>query len=119
MVCFEVEITLALSQRVNQGALERRVEHVVRHCNADLRKVSQTDFAIDYTIRLCDEETKTLLRDLPTPFNVKRVTILRTKSPLYTYRNHHVPPQIPLLQDIYWLAKSTERWKILESQVDS
>jgi len=113
MVCFEIEITVAIPHRANQEAIERRVQHLARHCNADIHKICQTNEAIDYKFRLCDGDGKTLLRDFPTPFNVKQITILRPETVLYLHRNHQEPPRVPLLKDVYWLAKSTERWRLL------
>ena len=118
MVCFEVEISLLVPDKGIPAALDRRVQHLARHCNADLRKVCQTASCIDYYLRLCDEDAKTLLRDFPTPFNVKKITLLHPGGVLYLHRNHHSPPRIPLLKDVYWLAKSTERWKVLDSCVN-
>ena len=109
MVCFELEISLHLQQRSNQAALEQRIQHLARHCNADIRKLS-TGSTMDYVLRVCDEATVCFLRDCPTPFHVKKITILRTGELLYLHRNHHQPPSIKLFQDVYWLAKSTERW---------
>lgn len=114
MVCFEVEISLAIRDRASPAALESRVHHLAHHCNADLKRVSQTENTIEYSLRLCDEDAKTLLRDFPTPFNVKKIILLHPGSILYLHRNHHEPPRIPLLKDVYWLAKSTERWRVLE-----
>jgi hypothetical protein len=113
MVCFDIEISVAIPQRANQGAMERSIQHLARHCNADIQKICQTNEAIDYKFRLCDGDGKTLLRDFPTPFNVKQITILRPETILYLHREHHEPPRSTLLKDVYWLAKSTERWKVL------
>jgi hypothetical protein len=112
MVCFEIELSLFILPKANRNALDQRVQHLMRHCNADIQKLSQTDSSIEYKFRVCDESATSLLRDFPTPFNVKKITILRTGETLYLYRHHHEPPQIPLLKNVYWLAKSTERWRI-------
>lgn len=112
MVCFEIEISLLLHQRSNQAALERQIQHLARHCTADLRKLSIGASTMNYSLRLCDESAACFLRDCPTPFHVKKITILRTGELLYLHRKHHEPPPIKLLKDVYWLAKSTERWKI-------
>jgi hypothetical protein len=112
MVCFELEVSLILHQRSNEAALDRQIQHLVRHCNADLRNFTQTVGAMDYSIRVCDQSAASLLRDFPTPFNVKKITLMRTGEILYLHRKHSMPPRIPLLKDIYWLAKSTERWKV-------
>lgn len=110
MVCFEVEISLFVPEKGNPAALDSRVQHLARHINADLRKLSQTNGLIEYSFRLCDEDAKTLLRDFPTPFHVKKISLLHPGGLLYLYKNHREPPRVPLLKDIYWLAKSTERW---------
>jgi hypothetical protein len=112
MVCFALDIVVAIPRGGNMGAVERRVEHLVRHCDADQTKQVLSDNSISYSIRVCDESTVALLRDLPQPFNVSKIDLLATGENLYTYRKHHEPPRIPLLKDVYWLAKSTERWKI-------
>ena len=112
MVCFELQISLLLHQRSNQAALDQQIKHLAHHCNADLQKLTQTASTMDYVIRICDESTVSFLRDCPTPFHVKKISLLRTGETLYLYRRHHEPPSIKLLKDIYWLAKSTERWKV-------
>lgn len=111
MVCFELEISLLLHQRSNEAALDQRIQHIARHCNADLRKLTTTDSTMEYVIRVCDEATTCFLHDCPTPFIVKKITFLHTGETLYLHRKHHEPPCIKLLKDVYWLAKSTERWK--------
>jgi hypothetical protein len=111
MVCFSVDIVLQIPKRSNVEALERRVAHLMHHCNADYTKQKQTENLFFYNARICDEDAVTLLRDFPTPFNVQCITLLHTGETLYLYRKHHNPPPILLYKKIYWLAKSTERWK--------
>lgn len=113
MVCFEVKVVVPKSGRVmNNEVIQRKIGHLARHCNADYKKTQETENNYYYTIRLCDEDAVTLLRDLPTPFHVERISILRTNEILYIYRRHISPPHYYLLKEIYWLAKSTERWTL-------
>ena len=112
MVCFELEIICQIPKNGNQAAIERRVEYILRHCNAESQRKESSNTTISYVIRVCDDGAVGILRDLPTPFNVTYINILSGGN-LYTYRNHREPPRIRVLKDIYWLAKSTERWKIM------
>lgn len=113
MVCFAVRFVIPLHERwQNNASLETRVLHVLKHANAELDGTTTLEKVKQYIVRVCDEDLIPVLRDLPIPFRVLSIDILRTGENLYTYRNHHVPPFVPLLQRIYWLAKSTERWDI-------
>ena len=113
MVCFVVHLLLPLQDReYNNAALERRVEHLTHHTNAIVWKTERYENQRYYQIRVCDEDTVTLLRDFPTPFSVLQIDYLHSGENLYTYRKHHSPPRIRLLKNIYWWAKSTERWKL-------
>ncbi len=118
MVCFLVHILIPLQQRdCNNTALDSHVEHLVRHLNATIHKTVRYETETFYEIAVCDEDTVALLRDFPTPFSVLKIDFLQNKQNLFTYRKHHSPPRIPLLKNIYWLAKSTERWKLPTSHV--
>lgn len=75
-----------------------------------MKKMEQTDEFTHYKICVCDEETVALLRDLPQPFSVNQITFKRTGGTLYVFKHHKQPPPIPLLRDVYWMAKSAERW---------
>jgi hypothetical protein len=113
MVCFVVEILLPVQQReCNNAALQRRIEHLAHHTNASIWNMIRYDDQNYYQFRVCDEDTMTLLRDFPTPFSVLQINYLHSNENLYTYRKHHSPPTVTLLKQIYWLAKSTERWKL-------
>jgi hypothetical protein len=113
MVCFSIELLVPKSERdYGNRAVLRRVEHLLRHCNTNYEKVKETESFWLYLVQICDEDAVTLLRDLPTPFNVLAINILHTKENLYTYRKHRSPPPILLYKKVYWLAKSTERWKL-------
>jgi hypothetical protein len=119
MVCFVIHILLPLHTRTaNNAALERRVEHLLHHTNSLVWKTVTLKNQKYYQIRVCDEDTVSLLRDFPTPFTVLQIDYLQSGENLFTYRKHHSPPHIPLLQEIYWLAKSTERWKLPISNVE-
>ena len=116
MVCFVIELVLPLSKKPsNDVVIQRRFEHLIHHLNAESEKIKETDELRHYIVRLCDEDAITLLRDMPLPFNVVSILIQRTGEFLYQHRRHHSPPQIPLYKSVYWLAKSTERWKLTES----
>lgn len=111
MVCFVLHITQPLKDReCSNVALERRIQHLARHCNAHLSASIEVGRTKEYEVKVCDEDTVAFLRDFPIPFAVNKIDVLHSKYNLYTHRQHHSPPQIPLLKDIYWLAKSTERW---------
>ncbi len=119
MVCFVIHILLPLQSRdSNNAALQRRVEHIVDHANASLWKTLLLKDQTYYQIRVCDEDAVIILRDFPTPFTVLQIDYLQSGESLFTYRKHHSPPHIPLLQKIYWLAKSTERWRLPISNVE-
>lgn len=112
MVCFVLHITQPLGNReCNNVALERRIQHLAHHCNAQLSASIQVGRTKEYEVKLCDHDTVAFLRDFPIPFAVNKIDVLHSNYNLYTHRKHHSPPQIPLLKDIYWLAKSTERWR--------
>ena len=113
MVCFTVHIALPQPGREsNTLALERRIEHLVRHCNAQITQEQEIDKQRYYEIRVCNEDGVSLLRDFPSPFTVLKVDYLHTDGNLYTYRKHCPPPRTTLLKQVYWLAKSTERWRL-------
>lgn len=113
MVCFVVHIVLPLQPRnSNNAALERRVEHIARHANATLCSKVNLDHMLYYQYRVCENDTITLLRDFPTPFSVLQIDYLQSGENLFTYRKHKSPPHVPLLKQLYWLAKSTECWNL-------
>lgn len=113
MVCFVVHILLPKKPRAcNNIALQRQVEHLVRHQNGHLCREEDLESSKYYEIRICDEDTIALLRDFPAPFTVLKIDYLQSGENLFTYRNHKSPPRIPLLKTIYWSAKSTERWNL-------
>ena len=113
MVCFSVHILIPEPGREsNRLALERRIEHLVDHCNGQVCQMVPLENQQYYDIRICDEDTVGLLRDFPTPFTVVKVDYLQSGENLYTYRKHCPPPHVHLLKQIYWLAKSTERWRL-------
>lgn len=113
MVCFVIELSVGKSEReMNNEAIQRRILHLARHCNADIQKTNETSTRFYYRVQLCDADAVSLLRDMPQPFHVQQITLLHSKQVLYVYRKHETPPPIPLLKSVYWLAKSTERWKL-------
>lgn len=113
MVCFVVDILVPYHQREsNNIALDRRIGHIARHTNSSIWASKLYEDQKYYQFRVCDEDAITLLRDLPTPFSVLKIDYLQSGENLFTYRNHKSPPHIPLLKQVYWLAKSTERWKL-------
>ena len=115
MVCFVIELVLPKSSKANNDVvIQRRFEHIVHHLNAESEKIKETDELRHYIVRLCDEDAITLLRDIPLPFNVMSIVIQRTNEFLYEHRRHHTPPPIHLYKSVYWLAKSTERWKLID-----
>ena len=112
MVCFRIHLCFPPSKRESSNsALQSRIEHIIRHSNASITGFIEYRGIQEYQISICDEETVALLRDLPTPFAVSNIDILHSNINLYKHRQHQSPPRIPLLQNIYWLAKSTERWQ--------
>ena len=113
MVCFIIKLQVNIPSHGERGTIQRLTEHVFFHSNADFSKTAETITCFFYSIRVCDEDTLTVLRDLPQPFHVESIHYLQSGDPLYMYRRHKQPPFNPLLQDIYWLAKSTEKWKFL------
>lgn len=111
MVCFVVHILLPQRPRTcNNVALQRQVEHLIRHQNGQLCREEEVETSKYYEIRVCDEDTLALLRDFPTPFTVLKIDYLQSGENLYTYRKHKSPPRIQLLKSIYWSAKSAERF---------
>jgi hypothetical protein len=111
MVCFKLEIAVPkMKRQCNNIALESRMKHLLKHYNADYSKLKETAEFTHYKVLVCDEETVSLLRDFPQPFGVTTITLLRTGENLYTFKQHHQPPPNPLLRDVYWMAKSTEKW---------
>lgn len=113
MVCFSLQIFIPQQKRqFNNAAIERRVKHTIHHMNAQIYKEDEQNGMKFYEVRICDEDTVGLLRDLPLPFAVGRIDMPHYNANLYLYKHHHAPPRVPLLKDIYWLAKSTERWKL-------
>jgi hypothetical protein len=118
MVCFSVHILIPEPGREsNRIALEQRIQYIVKQCTGQVYKILSLENQQYYEIRTCDEDTVSLLRDLPTPFTVVKVDYLQSGENLYTYRKHCSPPRIHLLKQIYWLAKSTERWRLPISNV--
>ena len=112
MVCFQVEICIPRREREqNEAALESRIQHILKHNNAEYKKLTETEDKRTYSIRVCDEETVSVLRDFPQPFHVKQIQLSRSGEILYLYRRHFQPPRIPLFQNVYWMAKSAEKWK--------
>jgi len=91
-------------------AIQSRVEHIVKNCNGILKSVKETEGYLVYEAVVCNEDASTLLRDLPMPFCVKKIDILSTGKNLYLFRKHCQPPSSPLYKNVYWLAKSTERY---------
>jgi hypothetical protein len=113
MVCFSIQIFIPQQQREsNNAVIHQKVKQICKYMNAEIMKEEQQSTLKFYEIRACDNDTVGLLRDLPTPFAVGRIDFLHFNTNLYLHRKHHAPPRIPLLKDIYWLAKSTERWKL-------
>ncbi len=118
MVCFSIRFLVPIHKRImNDIALETRIKHILRHANAELDGVSSEEFVRQYIVRVCDEDTILLLRDLPVPFQVLSIDYLQSGDNLYTYRAHRSPPFVPLLQKIYWLAKSTEKWTLIPNEL--
>ena len=113
MVCFSIQIFVPQQEKEsNNSVLDRRVKQICKYMNAKIYQEQEKGDLKFYEVRLCDTDAVGLLRDLPTPFAVGRIDILHVNTNLYLHRNHHPPPRIPLLKDIYWLAKSTERWNL-------
>lgn len=113
MVCFVVRFLIPLHERwQNNASLEARIAHILKHTNAEIDRTTSEEKVKHYVIRACEEDLIPILRDLPMPFRILSIDTLRTGENLYTYREHHAPPSIPVLQRIYWLAKSAERWDV-------
>jgi hypothetical protein len=115
MVCFRIDLVFPKQVTKNSytGVIEARAEHLFKHRNAAIKGKIDTPSSVEYIVSVCDQDTVELLRDLPTPFIVKSITLLYTKQVLYLHKKHHQPPCDKIFRDVYWLAKSTERWSSL------
>jgi hypothetical protein len=93
-------------------AAQSRAEHIVKNSRATLRNVNETKESIVYEVIVCNEDASTLLRDFPMPFYVKKIDIVSTGHNLYLFRKHRRLPSSEhvLYKNVYWLAKSTERY---------
>ena len=74
MVCFQIQIVFPKEERARtNAALDSRVRHILKHNLASIVKTEDTATTLEYVVAVCDESTVDLLRDLPTPFLVKRI----------------------------------------------
>jgi hypothetical protein len=117
MVCFLLQVVFPKQKRnVSQIAIESRIEHISKHYNADYTKALYNMTGTLFTFRVCDEDAIALLRDLPIPYCVLSIDILHRGVNLYTFKNHKqpeangTPAEVKVLRDLYWFAKSAEKW---------